>query len=724
MSYFLRKDNEYVREINVVEGYMEQLLTYLMIATGKSKEICGEWIRTEFSKGGRFEMNAPVANINIRDKDTGDRTGIQVKTDKLLKLIEKNDIISSPSLTFYTPAKTKRSLLSIFIDVNIKTRGVIKKQMMTAMSNGDKQTASNKKNEQNSFKTRNNALSGAHSSQYTILYNKSTHSTLTSTCRTATSYGNANNEKLLAGSRHYWMAGIVINNILSICTLTEFETFQNCMDYYDMHYPTVAETMECITYSTEPFWGNASAMDHIEHIVENLTPIQRAAFVYIGDLYHVRKYNPEVIRGWLGKMIERVTVPATDDEVKGIEDNTTADLRALVALLRSDIVGPRNIFKVKEANYDDYKLLMATSRSVNNACGEYSLFIREIMNTRNVPISVAKIPDTIRRVSLVSDTDSTMATVQDWSQWYCGTMTGVEADNIADSIIYIATQNIGHMMASMSIQMGVEDTYLHRYTMKNEFKFSSFALTNKAKHYFSHITSQEGTLYKDPELEVKGVALRTSNIPATIMTKFRKVIKELSTTVMLGNDIEIVPLLEHVAEIEHSIVASVQSGDFIYLKTGQIKDKSAYSIPESSSYAYWDWWETTFGPKYGTAGAPSYAVVKIAVNLNNKTQIKDWIASMADRELAGRIEEWHKRFPKRKFTQLLLPESVVANNGIPKEILDIAAYRRIIFSSVEPYYHILECFKVMMIDKNRTKLVSDYYGDPIDIEPSELVGED
>ncbi len=719
MSIFLRPDDEYVREIDIIAGYKVQLATYLHIQTGKSLEVIYDWIKKEFGAGGRFEFKAPIADINLRDPETGDRRAGKISIKKLIDVTIQQDVITSPSLTFYTPAKRKRSLLSVFIDENIQKRARVKKEMFVAQANGEEVKAQNKKNEQNSFKTLNNATSGAHSSPYTMLFNKSTHSALTSTCRSATSYGNANNEKLLAGSRHYWMPGIVVNNILSTCTLTDFEGFQECVDLYDLHYPTVEETMSCIRYSTDLFWHNGRAMDEIERLVNNLSDIQRAAFVYIGDLYHLRMYNPEVIRDWIGGIITPTQEAANDSDIEIIEKNTDGDLTALVALLRADLVGPRNLFKVKEQDFEDYRILMSTADNVRNACIKYSKLIREIMTTKNVPASIARLPTTIRRVSLVSDTDSTMATAQRWAEWYCGKMTGTVADNVSDTMIYIATQNIAHMMARMSTQMGVEKQYLHRYSMKNEFKFSAFALTNKAKHYFSLITSQEGTLFEDPELEVKGVALRTSNIPPVIMNKFRKTIRFLCSKVMAGEQIEIVPLLEEIADIEHKIVKSVHEGDYQYLKTGQVKDKTAYSKPESSSYVYWEWWESTFGPKYGSAGTPSYAVVKISVDLGNKTLINRWLDKMEDRELAGRLKEWVLRNPKRKFTQFLLPEAVVAANGIPKEILDIAHYRRIIFASVEPYYHILECFKIMMIDKNRTRMVSDFYGEPIEGELAE-----
>ena len=709
MSNFLRDISEYKREIDVVDGYFEQTSLLMQKMTGKSKDITDAWLKREFAKGGRFEFKPPVVDITIRDKETGDRRPSQTDMNRLLNFIDKNNLIISPSMTIYLPPEQRQSLLAVFTDENISARGKIKKEMFAAKAAGNLVLAANKENEQNAKKTRNNALSGAHSSASTILYNKSTHSSLTSTCRSATSYGNANNEKVLAGSRHYWAPGIVINNILAICSLTDFEAFSGCFYYYQMYMPTVDDVIACIEYSTKLFWRNGRAMDRIRALVERLEPLERAAVLYIGDLYHVAKYNPELMRGLVSKMIEpasRLTVDRA--EAEKCKDGDTV---ALVSLLCAEQIGSRNFDKVKEQDPALYDILIATCYQVHQVMAEYRLFIREILTTRNVPASIAKMPETIRRVSLVSDTDSTMASVQWWAEWYCGkdTRTGKLADAVSDSMIYLAVQNITHMMARMSTNIGMSKKHTFRYAMKNEYKFASFCLTNKAKHYFSLITSREGTLYEDPELEVKGVALRTSNIPPLIMDEFRQTITSLSTEVMQGRNIKLMPILRRVAEIEHSIIESIQSGDFQYLKTGTIKTKTAYTKPESSSYVYHEFWEETFGPKYGSAGNPSYEVVKIAVDLETKSAVKKWLAGMADRELASRIEDYCRRNDKT-FIQILLPEAIVSANKIPKEILDIVNYRRIIFSSVEPYYHVLEALGVMMVDDNRTTLVSDFYG--------------
>ena len=374
----------------------------------------------------------------------------------------------------------------------------------------------------------------------------------------------------------------------------------------------------------------------------------------------------------------------------------------------------QTVKKLKDAeDRTDYFTVMNTAGHVNKVNEKYKLFIKNILTTDNVPASIAKLPEAVRYIALVSDTDSTMGTMQEWAMWYAGKTSGIVADAVSDALIYMGAQNIAHLMARMSANIGVELKKIFRYQMKNEFKYSSFAVTNKAKHYFALIVSQEGTIRSDPELEMKGVSLRTSNIPPVIMDRFRAMVVDLLNIVSAGEKISIVPILEEIGNIEHGIVKSVHDGECTYLKTGQVKGEQSYSKPESSNFVYYNWWETTFGPKYGSSGEPAYRVVKINVNLENKTAIKKWIEGMEDRELALRIEQWHAKNPKRTFSQFLLPYNIVASKGIPKEILDVANYRKLIYASVEPYYHVLECMKAMFINKNKTKLVSDFYGEAL-----------
>ena len=711
MSKFLRDIKEYVRDINVVQGYMSQTAFLMQRITGVDEETAKNWLAKEFGKGGRFEIKPPTVNVTVRDPETGDRRASTVKMDKLLKVVAGGEFIMSPSMAIYTPPKREKSLLSIFIDANIKKRGKVKDEMFAAQSSGNMVLAANKENEQNSLKQRNNGLSGAHSSPYTILFNKSTHSSLTSTCRSATSYGNANNEKFMGGSRHYWSPGIVVANIASICTLTDKEAFAAVMDKYNLYYPTVDDVMACVRRSSDNYWRNAVGMDRIKVLVERLTDLERAAFVYIGDFYHLAKFNEEFARELITEFYSHDPVPLPVDEATDISKQLDGDTAAYVSLLRSHDLSSSNIKDTKKNNLELWCSLMATAKHVYTTIEKYSFLFRELYTTKNVPASIAKIPDVVRRIGLVSDTDSTMCTAQWWSEWYCGkdNDVGVVADAVADTVTYLAVQNIAHMMARMSANMGVDEEQVFRYAMKNEYKFASFALTSKAKHYFALITSREGTLYSEPELEAKGVALRTSNIPDSIMKHFRETIEDMSHRVANGKKIKLMPLLREIASIEVSIVESVKLGEYTYLKTGQIRTKEGYANPESSNYLHHELWEEVWAPKYGRAGEPPYGVIQVHVDLPNKTAIKRWVAGMEDRALASRMEAWLSRTGRKDFTRFLLPEVILTATGIPKEILDIVDYRRIIFTSVEPYYHVLESLGVTAIDDNRTLLMSDYY---------------
>ncbi|QQO90517.1 hypothetical protein pEaSNUABM42_00033 [Erwinia phage pEa_SNUABM_42] len=728
----LSKD-EYNRDIDVIDAYFEQLTLYIWHQTDHkySKEFIRAQLDEMFAEDGELAHTYPTCKLWVRDQQTGDRKEKFTTVDKLLRVVIDKQIISAPSLTFYLPEHVKRSKLAEFTAENVRKRAVIKNEMYEAAAAGNDILKTNKKNEQNAVKTLNNGMSGAFSSPYTVIFNQSSHSVLTSTCRTATSFGNAGNERLLGGNRHYDTPARVIEHFLSIGTLTDFAEFKRCVEKYNLHIPTVQETMDVINYSANLYWRSAVGSEKVEHYVSRVSDLERAAFVYMGDFFHLAKYNDEFMRGFIGALISEEEIGDfsqwTDADWSAAEKTIDGDMKIVIAQFRTDVVPLGKSFgdvKLKDEETEKalpwseqakYKELIRTAMYLQRTIGEYACLIRNILTTKNLPINIARMPDMIRRVGVVSDTDSTMMTAQWWAQWYTGQHYGREATRVSDAMIYIATQHLRHLMASMSANIGVAKERLFLYAMKNEYKFDSFALTTKAKHYFSIITGQEGQLKKDPELEVKGVSLRTSNIPPVIMKEFKKTIRELCMIVARGDRIEIVPLLEKVAAIEHNVVDSLRAGNAGYLKTTNIKSRDAYQGDEKS-YHYHRMYNAIFGPKYGYLEEPPYDAVKLPVNLGSKTAMKDWIESIEDPVIRNGAKQWFEDTNGRTYATLILPEYLVENHGIPPELIAAADLRRTAFATVEPYYHVLECLGVFMIDKKRTRLLSDYYGESLDAE--------
>src|SRR5690606_6303861 len=135
----------------------------------------------------------------------------------------------------------------------VEKRNINKRMMFEARGRGDEALAIAKNGEQTGNKLSNNALSGAHVSASTPLFNKTGHNTLTSTCRVTSGSGNANNEKLLAGNRHYWNYQIALNNIASITTNTDYPLLEAVMQKYQLHYPSVEDTFNVIAYSAKQY---------------------------------------------------------------------------------------------------------------------------------------------------------------------------------------------------------------------------------------------------------------------------------------------------------------------------------------------------------------------------------------------------------------------------------------------------------------------------------------
>jgi len=704
-NHFVRPPEEYSRDLNVMKHYVEDAAYYLHKRTGKPLEQCKAFVGRETNTGGSMAIVDPDTLCLTRPNFDAKYKEVIPFTDYLKDIID-NDRIIAPTLTVYTNQSQKTSLLSEFIAINIAKRKKSKAEKFAAQQAGDAFLTAYKDNEQQSFKVSNNSLSGAHASQGTILHNKSSHSSLTSTCRTATSYGNGNNEKFLMGNRHYWSSEITKSNIISIIRHVDYTAIEASMQAYGIRHPTVEETMAVINYSTALYWTNQGDTDSIELLIRGLTDLERSAFVYVGDLYHLAMYNPEVVRKFLTTLSAKATVPVSNpDDYLGILDD---DLGAFVNLLCSDELRGTGLRALKKDNYEAYCIVGATAKIITESLFHYKDLVIAFWRTDSIPASVANIRSSVRRAVVTSDTDSTIFTTQYWTKWFVGKLDFSEtSNNISYAITYLSTQTIIHILATVSTGFGVHKDHLHTLAMKNEFAFPTFSLTTMAKHYYAYISAQEGNVRKELEMEVKGVQLKDSNVPKHIMAEFNNTLEFVMGTAMNGEQLSIVELKNKIADIEMDIQNSVIQGSSEYLKNGQIKEKAAYQKPMSSAYAQYLMWNEVFGPKYGETPPPPYATIKVSVDFSSKTKLNAWLDSLDDQELADRFKKYMSDYNKISVSNFLLPKLYVQSNGIPKEILTGMDMRKLIYTTVKPYYLLLESLGIYMINKDLTRLVSD-----------------
>ena len=718
MDHFLKPIETYRRNVNLQQTYIQHAATYVskMRAIPMAQAI--EFVKRQVGPEGKHTFRDPMTMVLVRQPN-GDRTQETMRFTEFLNSVYDKRQMLSPSMTAYVHPDEKKSLLAVYIDKNLDRRKQAKAEMFAAKMAGDRVAEKIGNSKQTTFKIKNNSLSGAHSSPYTILWNKSSHSTLTSTCRVATSYGNTNNEKFLYGNRHYWCPDIARNNIISIINHTDLARMEEVMKRFQLRAPTLEELERLLVRCCDNYWRDDKEMAGLVTLLANLSDVERAAFAFTSDLYHLAQSNPAFVREFLGRLSHRDPTPLPLDEAKQWIKKMDGNTEAFVFMLCSrelnggtlkDAWGDKSNVLLEVARPDDYGIIGATAKSVMTVLDEYYDFIQTFWVTDNLPASVFHAPGILRRSAVTSDTDSTIFTVQYWTQWYRGQLDFTkESEDIASTTVYLAGQLIRHILATTSGAMGVAKQYVTKLSMKNEYYFPVFALTTRAKHYYAYRAAQEGNVLKELELEIKGVALRNSNVPPEITKKAHNLIRHIMDSVRAGKKLNATQILRAVAKVEDEIRRNVLNGSFDLLPKMQIKGQEAYKNPESSNYLHYELWQEVFAETYGHAPAPPYVAVKVPVDLERKADVAAWLKSMktTNPAVADRMTAWMERTNKTTMAVMMLPEQVLAFGGIPIEIVDVVDIRPLIIQTVESFYLILESIGIFMKNKDQTRLVSD-----------------
>jgi hypothetical protein len=702
---FVLSPEQYKRDINVLNHYANDVAHFLHIQTGKDLDRCINYVKKNLSKGGKFEFkDVPIRSL--QRQENGDRVEENTTLWKYISdSISKRELIA-PTFTTYINEETKPSLLAKFIETNVALRGKAKKEQFAAEANGEKTLAAIKKIEQTNRKLSNNAISGAHVSASTVLYNKTAHSTLTSNCRSTSGYGNANNEKFLSGNRHYFNHHVVINNIISITRNTDYSKLETLINTRNLHIPTVDETVECVRYSSHLYWFEKHYFQKIVNLIEKLNPLQRAAFVYTGDIYHLMKHNSDFVKEFVFKLSKKVT--GEIDNPKSILKNAPEDHLILAHQICANET--RGIGKdySKIENSSAIHTLALTTLNIATVITEYTDLIDTLWVTKNLPASVAHFPDSIRRAALTSDTDSTIFTVQDWVSWYKGKISfDDEANSVAATMIFLASSTITHVLAIMSANFGIHPSKLFKIAMKNEFKFDVFVPTQIGKHYYANISCQEGNVKPEHELEIKGVHLKSSNAPKNIIKESKQMVEDIMNDVMKDGEVSALKYINKVADIEREIISSIKKGEYTYFRLGSVKSAESYTNEkELSPYAKHMFWNEVFGQFYGTMPEPPYGNVKIPVCIDTTTKFKTWVSSIHNKELATKLTNWMSKNDKTNISIFYVPTQILDTVGLPVELLNIIDYRRIILDCTISFRIILETIGIYINDK---ALLSDSF---------------
>jgi len=699
-NMFKLKPHEYVAQIDPIAQSIEQSAVYLSkvksIPLDEAKAIVIDTFKN--NKSG----NIKDPKIKYYDKnEVGDTVKKVGKLSAYIKRHTSEQNILVPSLTTYHRHDKKESLQANYVTQNTINRSKEKKKAFVAKSKGDVEGSIRHTGNQKKLKIDNNSLSGAYCITSTAVGDKSAHYTLTSITRCISSIGNAITENMVSGNRHYFEPMVARNHLVSLICNTDRTKVKNAIDKFNLHIPTDIEILELVKRSTRLYWKDEVQEAKLLKFISTLDDIERCIVSYVNDLYHIRFFNDELMYSFIDNMSEKVkkspTLLTPEDELEYIKNCDEWVLNTVHHILIEDI-------KAVDVKYDKLlgtpllSCLAATSESVYNALTDYKELIVAFFATTNLPTEISRFPSVTRRVTVLSDTDSTCATYQDWVKWFNkGEIVFSEKSvGVSVSVLTIVTQTLDHILNQFSTNMNIPYEKVSLLAMKNEFFWMTMTPMDVSKHYFADTCVQEGFSFDETnpdKLEIKGVQMIASTIPEQYKKESLDMMKEVNSLAGSGKKLSLLKYLKRIGEIEREIKNRVLSLDTEILKIEKIKNKDAYKLknnPERTPYVHHMLWEEVFAEKYGHADNPPYTAVKVPTKIRHNRDMMTFLDSLPDQELAERFRKFLKKTGKSEIKSFKVPLSVTEDGVIPSEFESIIDESRIVFDIVNVFYLILK----------------------------------
>lgn len=710
--FTLGSPKDYVEQhgmIDPLEHYLIQTAHYLSRLRDISYEEAYDVISSNIGDGKLIEFKKPEL-LHTLQETPGNKVVQQSTLWDYVMDVKERGFIVAPSLTSYFPPDISEVKTTPYINKLSSERNVLKKKKFEAQQEGNLFEVEQAESGQQEVKFQSNSQSGLMTVASTALYNPTGHSSLTSTCRAGVSYANANNERIITGLRHYWSPDIVIQALLSVIDHYDHAAYEQVIVKYKLVHPTTEDVMDVIAKSTRRHFRSTEGMKMIRDLVQTLSPTERAVFVYAGDMYHLEKYNPEFVKDFI---LSAISTPINDTLTKeqsmSIKKLVDPDIFTLAVYLSREFTAGKKLDKIIDDDAKIFSIICTRAVGIWNFLKDRQDLISAIFIMPVLHTSIYRFPTTSREAVPLSDTDSTVFTVQDWVLKYSeGVWFSKLAWDVGYFMTYFFCQPLDHITSIYNANLGVPEQYITNFKLKNEYYFPITGITGRAKHYYGYESAQEGNIFKDYKFFTKGVGLRGSNTARIVAEKFNQYVRNCMDNIIANQGLTLEQIFVPVLEMHNHILDDLMGGGSIYLRSLEVKEDEDYTLGDQDSNAKQRrMWNQVFAPIYGEAPEPPYSSVTMTVNLGSKSRFKEWTDSFADVDLADRMREFIERELQGKVSTFRLPEASCYANGIPKEVISVIDMRKVTCAILAPFYIVMESFGIFLIDRKLSKLIDE-----------------
>ena len=696
-----------VQRPRFTNAYRDTMVDYLHLKHGGDRAA----IEAKVEAIVRERIKVPEMEIEV---SKGESSYVLEKTN-LIKFADKyRSKVITPSGSVYDNTKGP-SIVIQFVRDKKAFRKSKKHAQLECNARGDLLGESINKYLQTSAKININAAPGAFGSIHNWLYDKGNYNAITSVSRSLISYAYTTAEELLGGNFAFYSKREVTNHLLLMNKYAPSSSeVDDIINKYGLMYPSKDDVYTFIHHNMRKY-SACRDIEWLDALLSKLPSHVLAFTYYYNNLVNIFKSNEHYSRGILTRIFDKTTLRPEEFEGSEAEfKKLDGDLAIFTAIVMREEIKVKHFNMLPDEQPDVAKLFVAMAAQIQH----YINAINEVMNVfvyTDVPFQSVTNKRTMVRESVpISDTDSVIFTTKDWVEWYVGDVFSFDnpsSYNVSAFMVYQLTMVNAHSLYKYSRVHGARPENRDIMAMKNEFAFPVMLVFGAKKTYASLMAMQEGVFFKEPRPDLKGVALRSSDIPEEASNFIVNFISKTILENVMNGRLDGEALIDIVCEQEMHIQSSIMNRDSTYMKVASVKLEADYKTDRAPAKVYAVAWNEIFGKLHGELRPPTKVPVLPLIKLNKKRMAAylEWVMKNHND-----IYPYMKRYVDKNNG---LPGYIgIGTNKIPEVLMPIANMRKIIYHCCKPLYLTMDLLNIRTGHDDKKLLFTDIYGTPINEE--------
>jgi hypothetical protein len=638
----------------------------------------------------------------------------EIKTSNIcefLKLCENK--ILTPSGSIYQTSLDQSSFFVDLIKTNTKDRSNAKKKKLEAKALGNRLEVDYWENQQQQKKYDNNGFSGLLRNAFVGFYDIAGYNSTTSIARKSIYLSYAFTERFLAGNFFLPTFESIINHCLLIKQYSKPLPFLPLIDR--LYIPSKEDVYQFLIQCYSKYY-------HAENIIQdNLFKIKRlldtfneqelTCLFYYSNLYNFIQYNENWLKPYLQDILKLEVINNTNISESDII-KLDEDLMIVLSVIAHQHLDGNFLLQNKHISVQDditKQSIIHTGYKLQNKIENELLPL--IYFFCDFPIEIPDIQSSkkmIRQVVVSSDTDSVLYTKDPYVKWYTGSSSiSLDSMNISALLDYLLTKCIKKPLEIHCLNHNVNPNDISMISMKNEYTYTIFIASNKPKTYIGGLLIQEGRVFKNLELDIKGSTYKGSIYSSSTLSEYKKFLYKTIDEITSQGSLSAVQYIQYLVEREQHIIQKLKDGNVQYLVPKSIRTKNDYKDVEKSILFNLNIWNNIFGSKYGILTPPLKTLcVDIDSDLIKSQSYHEWLESYDNIIYQKFIKVLENINPKKSIT--FLPINPVSE-AIPKELIPIVNYRSIAHKNCKPWYELYQSFSITIPPITSEYLFSDIY---------------